>query len=271
MMRRGVIGFSGHVLAAMSLGACVFGYRGEAGIEAVYPLEEIAAVRVDLGASPLTVVGDEQATGLELRGTWQSVGGSAKIARAQASGAALEWASDGAFAELRLVVPLELRGQIDFEADEIRLPPDRDLELVTALGDVYVAAVDGNLSVDVGAGHVTIDGAGADGLAVRTGEGDVDVRSPGNVDVATGDGTAIVRQQGAGGADVVVKARGDVEVVLRSDANLDLRLRGREIRVQTRTVSTVTSRAFERSVGAGSVKVWVDAGYGDVRVIVDED
>jgi hypothetical protein len=69
-----------------------------------------------------------------------------------------------------------------------------------------------------------------------------------------------------GGNDVVVSARGDIAVVLRADANLDLRLRGREIRVATRTVSTVRGGSFDRSVGSGNVKVWLDAGPGDVRV-----
>lgn len=259
----------GTAAAALALCACVFGYRGESEVEASYPLADIAAVRIDLGASPLTVLGDPMAPGLELTGMWQSVGGNAATARAQADAPTIEWATSGAFAELRAVVPLKLRGQVDFEADEIRLPPDRDLELVTRLGDVYVAAVDGNLSVDAGAGHVRIDG-GAGGVAVRTGDGDLEIRSPGSIDASTRSGTATIWQQGGGGNDVVVRARGDVEVVLVSDANLDLQLAGGEIRVQTRTVSTVTRGEFKRSVGGGSVKVWVEAGGGAIRVRLAE-
>jgi hypothetical protein len=258
------------VLSAVSLGACVFGFRGEANVEASYPLTDVDVVRVQLGPTPLTVLGDELAPGLELRGAWRSIGGSAKLAKETALGSAIVWAVDQRFAELRAEVPFKLRGQVDFEVDEIRLPPDRDLELVTELGDVYVFAVAGNISAEVGVGHVDIDG-GAGGLAVHTGDGNLHLRTSGNLDAYTGNGGAQIYQTEAGGNDIVVHARrGDVEVVLRSDANLDLRLEGREIRVHTGTVSSVTRGSFTREVGAGSVKVWVDAPAGDVSVRLDD-
>lgn len=255
---------------ALTLAACVFGYRGEAEVTATYPLSGVDSVRIDLGASPLLVTGDPMATGLELTGTWTSVGGNPKTARESSTTPDLVWSRDGRFAELRAHVPLALRGQVDFEADEIRSPPDRDLELVTSLGDVHVHGVAGNLSVDVGVGHIEIDG-GQDGIAAVTGTGDLYIVSSGNIDARTGDGGASVVQDGQGGNDVIVTARGDIEVVLRADANLDLRLHGREIRVQTRTVSTVQGGSFERSVGSGNVKVWLDAGPGDVRVELYEE
>lgn len=250
---------------ALSLAACVFGYRGEAEVSATYPLAGVDAIRIDLGASPLIVTGDPMAPGLEIAGVWQSVGGNAKTARDNATTPDLVWSQDGAFAELRAYVPLSLRGQVDFEADEIRVPPDLDLELVTALGDVQIVGVDGNLSVDARVGRVEIDG-GAGGVAVATGDGDLDIRSVGHIDAHTRHGSARIIQEGMGGNDVVVSARGDIDVVLRADANLDLRLRGREIRVATRTVSTVRGGSFDRTVGSGNVKVWLDAGPGNVRV-----
>jgi len=251
---------------AVALAGCVFGFRGEAEVEATYPLTDIDAVQIDLGATPLTILGDEMAVGLELAGAWRSIGGSSKVAREQALGPEIVWDTDLRVGRLLAVVPLKLQGQVDFEADEIRLPPDHDLVLETTLGDVYVFAMDGNISVDVGVGHVEIDG-GAGGIAVRTGEGDLEIRSPGNLDVSTGRGNALVSQSGPGGNDLVVYAKGgSIEVVLRSDADLDLRLAGREIRVHTGTVSTVTSRRFNREVGGASVKVWADAPQGDVLV-----
>jgi hypothetical protein len=256
-------------LAALTLGACVFGFRGEATVEASYPLTGVDAVRIDLGATPLTILGDEMAPGLELQGAWQSVGGTAAVAREQAEGAAIAWTIDQGFGELRAIVPLKLVGQVDFEVDEIRLPPDRDLDLVTELGDVYVFAVAGNLAVDVGVGHVDIDG-GAGGIAVRTGDGNLDIRSTGNMDVATARGHARIQQDGAGGNDIVVRARGDIEVVLQSDANLDLQLEGREIRVHTGAVSTVTRKSFTREVGGGSVKIHATARDGDILVRMAE-
>ena len=256
-------------LAAILSVGCVFGFRGEASVDATYPLTDVDAVRIDLGATPLTILGDELATGLELKGAWRSVGGNARVAREQALGSALVWAADMGFGELRAVVPLKLTGQVDFEVDELRLPPEHDLDLVTALGDVYVFAVAGNIAVDVGVGHVEIDG-GAGGIAVRTGEGDLEIRSPGNLDIATHRGAARVTQSGPGGNDIVVHATDDIEIVLRSDANLDLRLVGREIRVRTGTASTVTRGSFEREVGGGNVKVWADSVRGDVLVRLDD-
>lgn len=245
---------------------CVFGYRGESTFAATYPVAKIDAVRVDLGPTPLTIVGDELAPGLELTGAWHSVGGDARGAREQALAPRIVWSTDARFAELLAVVPLASQGQVDFEADEIRLPPALDVDLVTALGDVHVLAVAGNISADVGVGHVHVDG-GAGGVAVRTGAGNLEIVSSGSVDVSTGSGSAKIWQDGAGGNDVVVDvARGDIDIVLRSDANLDLQLRGREIRVRTGTVSTVTRGEFDRQVGGGSVKVWADAAGGDVTV-----
>jgi len=253
-------------LSALALGACVFGYRGEVLVTATYPLTDIRAVRIDLGASPLTIVGDELAPGLELSGAWHSIGGNAAGARELAALSSLQWSVEGSFAELLAVVPLKAEGQVDFELDELRLAPGLDVELRTTLGDVDVTAVEGNISADIDVGHVRIDG-GAGGIAVRTGDGNLEIVSTGSIDAATRNGGAKIWQDGAGGNDIVVEvARGDIEIRLRSDANLDLQLRGGELRVQTGTVSTVTRGEFTRQVGGGSVKVWADAHGGNVRV-----
>jgi hypothetical protein len=253
-------------LWAMSLGACVFGYRGEVVVTGTYPVTDLQAVRIDLGATPLTILGDELAPGLELSGAWQSIGGDAAGARDAAGKPTIEWSVDGYFGELRAVVPLAAAGQVDFELDELRLPPDLDIELRSALGDVDVTAVAGNISADIDVGNVRIDG-GAGGIAVRTGAGNLEIVSAGNIDVSTDRGGAKIWQDGAGGNDVIVQViRGDIEIHLRSDANLDLQLRGGEVRVQTGTVSTVTRGEFSRQVGAGSVKIWADALGGDIHV-----
>ena len=253
-------------LSALSLGACVFGYRGEVLVTASYPIADIRAVRVDLGASPLTIIGDELAPALELSGAWHSIGGDAAGARERAASASLQWSVEGAFAELLAVVPLAAAGQVDFELEELRLPPGLDVELRTTLGDVDVIAVEGNISADIDVGHVRIEG-GAGGVAVRTGDGNLEIVSTGNIDATTRNGGAKIWQDGAGGNDIIVEvARGDIEISLRSDANLDLVLRGAEVRVQTGTVSTVTRGEFSRQVGAGSVKVWAEAPGGNISV-----
>ncbi|MBA3548747.1 MAG: hypothetical protein H0T76_19875 [Nannocystis sp.] len=258
-------------LSTLSLGACVFGYRGEVVVTATYPATDLKAVSVDLGASPLTIVGDALAPGIELSGAWHSIGGNAAGARELAATPTLQWTVEGTFAELLAVVPLAAEGQVDFELDELRVPPDLDIELRTTLGDVDVFAVEGNISADVDVGHVRIEG-GAGGIAVRTGEGNLEIVSTGNVDASTGLGGAKIWQDGAGGNDLVVQVvRGDIEIRLRSDANLDLQLVGAEIRVQTGSVSTITRGEFSRQVGAGSVKVWAEALGGDIHVSLVEE
>ncbi len=265
LSRRNVLGVA---LAGVLAPACVFGFRGEATVTATYPLARVDTVRVNLGPTPLIVLGDTMAPGLELRGTWQSLGGTGDLAREQALAAAIRWSIAGNYGELWADVPIKLHGQVDFEVEELRLPPDRDLELETALGDVEVFAVEGNILADVGVGHVSIDG-GAGGLAVRVGEGNLDILSAGHMDLVTGRGDATIRQAGPGGNDIVVRTdAGDIEIILTSDANLDLQLKGRELRVQTSTVSTITTSRFTRAVGAGSVKVWAEAPRGNVRVRV---
>lgn len=253
------------LLGLVLAGGCVFGYRSEAEIEATYPLGDVLSVRVDLPRTPLTVIGDPMATGLELRGEWRAAGGSAEVAKANARTPRLVYEVIEGFARLGAVIPLAVDDQVDLEVAEIRLPPDLDLELRTELGDVDVSGVVGNIGVDIGVGDVDIEG-GAGGVAVRNRDGRVRVESPGNLDVQAGHGTVEVWQAGAGGNDVVVHAAADVRIWLVSDANLDLDLRGRDIRVQTGTVSTITAGSFKRAVGGGHVKVWVDAGPGAIEV-----
>ncbi|MCY1062085.1 hypothetical protein [Nannocystis sp. SCPEA4] len=258
------------MFAALALAAgCVFGYRSEAEIEATWPLTDVQAVRIALPRTPLSVVGDPMAVGLELRGEWRAAGGSQKVAKANARTPRLVFDVTGGFGRLGAVVPLAVDDQVDLEVEEIRLPPDLDLELQTALGDVDVIDVVGNIGVDVDVGDVDIEG-GDGGVAVRTGDGRVRVESAGNMDLRTSHGTVEVWQAKAGGNDVVVRAEGDVRVWLISDADLDLDLKGREIRVQTGTVSTITSGSFRRAVGGGHVKIWIDAGQGQVEVRLGE-
>lgn len=253
LLRRGL-------LCATALAAgCVFGYRSEAEVEALYPLTDVLAVRLDLPATPIHVVGDPMALGLEIRGEWRAAGGSAEVAKANARTPRLVYAVDGGFAELSAQVPLAVQGQVDFEAEEVRLPPDVDLEVRTELGHVSIVDVSANIGVDVGAGDVHVEG-GLGGVAVRTRRGDVDVESPGNVDIEAPRGAVEVAQAGFGGGDVVVRGGGVVRIWLASDADLDLDLSAPNIRVQTRTVSTITSGRFRREVGGAHVKIHVSAG-----------
>ncbi|MEZ4384311.1 MAG: DUF4097 family beta strand repeat-containing protein [Nannocystaceae bacterium] len=258
-------------LLAASLGlACALGFRGATAVEADYSLAEIDGVRINLPDTPVTVLGAPLSSSLAIEGVWYSVGGSRAVAAENSTTPLLNFAREGRFGELTAIIPTEVRDVVDLELSEVRLPPDRDLEIWTGLGDVEVAQVEGNISIDVDAGHVTVFG-GAEGVAIRTGAGDIEIETTGNTTATTDRGGVVVTQLGAGGNDLVITAAyGDIEATLRSDANLDLDLVGGDIRVQTRTVSTVTSGSFKREIGNGSVKVWLSARGGNVTVRLDE-
>lgn len=256
--------------AGLSL-ACALGFRGATEVDAVYSLDEIDAVRISLPDTPMSVLGDPVGVSLEVEGVWYSVGGSSRAAADHSTAPSLFFAREGRFGELSAVIPTASRDLVDLELGEVRIPSDRDLELRTGLGDVDISQVEGNLSVDVDAGRVTIFG-GADGIGVRTGVGDIEIETTGNTTASTGRGDVVISQLGAGGNDLIISTSyGSIDAVLRSDSNLDLNLEASgDIRVQTRTVSTVTTGSFVRTIGNGSVTVELRALGGDINVRLDE-
>lgn len=255
-------------LGSATASGCIVGSRGVVEIAAEYSVQNVNAVRIDLPDTPLSVRGDPTAAHLNLRARWFSVGGTIDVAEKNATAPSFDYQIDGGFALLQAVVPVDVREVVDLEVDSITLPVDRDIELHTGLGDVVVTHMEGNVSVDIDAGTVFIVG-GAGGVGARTGVGDVEIHSPGNVDVSTGVGDVLVEQSGPGGNSVHVLANeGDVEVTLSSDANLHVKVDALgDIRIQTGTISTVTSGSFEREVGNGTVEVWITAPLGNVRVL----
>jgi hypothetical protein len=259
------------LLLLTGVSACVLGHRGVVALEADYPLTGIDAIRLELPDTPLTIVGSPTATSLSLSGYWSSVGGSQQIAADNVTAPALDFARDGRFAILSAIIPLAARDLVDLELTDFTMPADRDLEIWSGLGDIQVAHVEGNISIDLDAGHIEVFG-GAGGVGVRTGAGDLEIISTGNVSGSTRSGQIHVVQEGVGGGDIVMSALyGDIDVELAADANLDLQIAaGGDIRVQTSTVSTVTSRRFVREVGNGAVKIWLEAPYGRVTVRLRE-
>ncbi len=249
---------------------CIVGQRGVVEFSAEYPLSEIQALRVDLPDTPLSVRGDPLGETLNLDGYWFSVGGSATVAQEHAEVPELVYDRDGAFAQLSALVPVELRQLIDLEVGEITVPEALDIELLTGLGNVEVTHVIGNVSVDVEAGHITVAG-GDEGVAARTRYGDVEIRSPGAVEATTSAGYVRVTQTGVGGNSIFAESNdGDVRIEILSDANLNLDLYATgDIRVQTSTVSTVSSGEFHREVGNGSVDIHALA-VGHVTVVLLE-
>ena len=258
---------------ALALTGCVLGFRGEGTFAGEHDLAGIETVRIDLPDTPVVVTAcdptGEAACPERLRydGRWMSTGGTRSDAEDATTKPELRFDRDGAFGALRAIVPLSVRGLVDLQMDELVLPDDRDLEVHGGLGDVTVVGTRASVIVDVETGHVTVRGADG-GLGVRTDLGNIDVRSPGHVDLRTEEGDVTVVQTGGPRDLVVHSGEGEIVVELADDANVDLRIRTPDtIRVQTSRMTTVTSGRYERRLGTGAILVELHTGSGRVEVL----
>jgi len=260
------------VAVSASLWGCVLGFRGEAGFEGQHDLSQTEELRISLPDTPLTVVAcaaDDPETcppQLDYEGSWRSVAGSRSDARADAARPILWFERDEGFASLRAEVPLQVDGTVDLLMGEIRLPDDRHLDLRTGAGDVDVRGTEASVVIDIDIGDVRIRGADG-GLGVRTGQGDLDVQTPGHAELRTGLGEVVVSQTGSPRDLLVRTEQGGIEVILASDADIDLEIRTRgRISVRTPSITTVTTGEFTRQSGNGSIHVVLSSPAGDVDV-----
>ncbi|GEM_PF-3059541 len=248
--------------------ACILGYRGSVEFSGSESLAGIDALRLALPSTPMEVVGAGTSPELSYQGVWHSLGGTSKVAETYTTRPRLQLQSDGTFAQLSAVIPLEVQSLVDLEMELIQVPAALDLEIDTGLGDIDVRGVSGAVLVNIRRGDVMIDG-GDLGVAVSTDEGTIDITTAGHTDVISGIGSIDIVQRGTFERDVFVEATGgNVHVELVADANLDLWvLAGGRIRVQTETVSTVTDGHYSRVVGQGTHRVWIETGLGNVDIV----
>lgn len=271
----------GAAWAAVLLVGCTLGYRGEAPFTGEHALAGTDSLRIELPDTPLTVVAcaaDDPETcpeSLRYDGVWLSVAGSRQDARDAAATPTLVFERDqssgassgGGFATLRAEVPLSVDGTLDLELGTIVLPDDRHLDLRTGLGDVDVRGTEASVLVDVGVGDVVIRGADG-GLSVRTGVGDLDIVTPGHAELETSEGNVTLTQSGAARDLRIATGLGSIEVVLASDADIDLEIetRGR-ITVRTPSITLVGSGRFARRNGDASVRIELRSPRGDIDVV----
>ncbi len=256
---------------ALISGGCVLGARAVVEVVAAYSMSDIDSVRIDLPDTPIAVRGVPSQGSIELTGRWFSTGGTDSVAIDNTTEPRFDFAVEGRFARLTAVLPLAQRELLDLEVDEITLDPNRNIEVWTGLGNVTVTHMQGNISVDIERGNIFVVG-GAGGVGVRTLIGDAEIHSTGQIDAYTERGDLLLFQDGPGGNAVYANSEfGDIRVTLRSAQNLHLKISAyRDIRVQTGSISTVTSESFERKVGNGTVEVFLDARIGSVTVLEDE-
>jgi hypothetical protein len=266
MARRGLL------IVALAVASCVLGFRGEGTFFGEHELDGIDTLRIELPSTPIVVSTCDHAMPatcpdvVSYEGRWMSIGGTRSDAEESTTRPRLQLDRDGAFAALRAVVPLSVRGLVDLQMDEIVLPDDRDLDVRTRLGDITITGSRASVLVDVEVGDVTVRGANA-GLGVRTGLGEIDVESPGHLDLRTDDGHVRVVQTGDARDVLVRSGDGNVVVELADDADIDLRIRTPgTIEVRTQRLTTITSGHYDRRLGTGAVLVDLSTDHGRVEI-----
>ena len=260
------------LLATLALAGCVIGVRGEAVFVAEHDIPEIDEVMIDLPSTPLTVLGcnpsvrDTCPASIRYDGVWMSTAGTQTDASFNATVPFLELVRDEGFARLRAEVPLSVAGLVELEMGDVHLPGDRDVHLITTLGDIEVAGVTASVTVEVDTGEITIRG-GDEGVGVALGQGRVDVETPGHADIRVETGSVALFQTG-GAQDIFISTgSGNVTVELNDDMDLDVDISAPgTIRVQTDAINTVTRGSFQRRTGTAAFALTLRTADGDVDV-----
>ena len=264
----------GWLATGLLLGACVVGYRGKAAFSGEHEIGGVEEVRITMPDTPIdivtcTAVAEDPTLcpeTLSYRGIWHSIAGTASHAEDTAATPTLQLTRDQGFATLEALVPLSVAGLVDLEMGTIRLPDDRDLQIVGGVGDVFIDGPRASVTVDIEVGDVEILGGDA-GVAVRTDLGDVVLLTAGHADIRTRRGRVDVEQTG-GVTDLLVQTgEGDITVTIQNDADVEFSIRtpGRIV-VNTPQVTTVARGSFERRVGTGAVRITLSTDRGDVVV-----
>jgi len=136
-----------------------------------------------------------------------------------------------------------------------------DFSLRGANGDLYIKNVGGDVSIRDVEGNVTLESV-ADDLALRGARG--------NIKVNVGEDVVVYLEPKADG-EYSITAGDDILLVLKSNANVTLSMRGDEIDVEWPGIENqedVTERVLV--LGDGSARVTLNAG-GDIRVTNDAE
>jgi len=260
--------------AALSISACVLGFRGKAAFTADHDLSGVEEVEITLPDTPIDILGctavedDPEACPelLSYRGVWSSLGGTSNKAESNAAEPTVQLVREGGLAALSTVVPLSIAGLVDLEMGTMTMPGDRDVQVYGGVGDVSVDGMLSTVTVVVDVGDVEVRGAN-DGLAVNTEHGNILVFTGGHADLRTQWGSVDVEQLG-GARDLFVETEnGDITVTLTDDADVSFTIRAPgTIRIDTPQVTAVTDGSFERTLGTGSVSIELTTDAGGVVV-----
>jgi hypothetical protein len=257
--------------AALAVGACVFGFRGEVDVRGSASLTELDTVQLHLPPTELILTGELERTTMAWQGTWVTLGGSSDDALRSARKAALVWETWESIGRLYADVPVEIRDITSLERLEVDTATDLAHEIVGA-GTVRVSGIDAYLSIDLDGGDVQVDG-GREQIVVRTARGRVRLDTQADVDVETGFGGVHVRSQAGG--DVLIDAHGPVLVELAEFASLDIDIAGAgRILVDLDGVAHLGTGSYRRTLGSGLRTLRIRSGRARVELRMftpDED
>lgn len=253
------------VLGLFAMGACVFGFRGEAEFAGEASLAGLDTVALELPPTNLVLVGDAARNYIDWQGTWVSVGGSSADALATANAPDLRWESFQTVGRLSALVDISLRDLTSLEQLDVQSASYLAHEIV-GTGDVFVTGIDAYVSVTLDGGNVEILG-GTEQLHVSTVRGDVDLTTSAAVDVHSGSGRVTVRAEVP--RSIEIETTGSVRVELADASNLDIDIDGAgHVDVQLASVAHIGAGAYRRVIGAGSHQLHIRSNGGEVDLVM---
>lgn len=252
---------------AAGTAACVVGFRAQAEFMGSESLAGVSTVQLRLPQTPMEVIGSPVVANMGYEGTWHATGGTAKEAERNATRAGLVFTAEEGVGRLQADIPLEVSNLVDLEMGEIRLPEAVDVEIETSKGDVSVGGISGAVSIGIDVGDVSVTG-GDGGVDVQTVIGSINLLTPGFADVETASGDVDVAQNGSPRDLYVLTESGNASIRLASDANLDLTIEAKDIRVRTDLIRTTTEGEFSRRTGNATNRVEIRAPGGVAEVFL---
>ena len=275
-MKRWMLG-----LGVVSLiGACAFSYRAERSFSKRIPAAEWSSLWVELGNAPERVVqapAGEDALWIEA--TVSALGGNEGVAREHAESADVMSEDLGDTLRVFAYWPAEAEGILEFETKSLVVPRNKPLSLVAGVGDIEFNGLSGDLDLDLSAGSVVIENAEAD-VGVKTGQGHINLQVVSGsandseqgyaVDAHTNLGNVTVEHAGDGPI-YVESHRGDLEISISDDANLDIYVLASDgIDVDTQQLSIDEPYGeWAEQLGDGSRALVAIAYDGSVRITDD--
>jgi hypothetical protein len=251
------------IVLLTGLGACVFGFRGEADFADEASLAGLDTVVLELPPTELVLAGDATRNFIDWQGTWVSIGGSSADALAAARAPQLRWESFETVGRLSALVGIELRDLTSLEHLDVQSASYLAHEIV-GTGNVFVTGIDAYVSVTLEGGDVEILG-GIEQLHVTTTRGDIELTTSAAVDAYSGAGGVTVRSEVP--RDIEIQTTGRVQVQLADATNVDIDIANAgKVVVQLDAASHLGSGSYRRTLGSGMYRLYIRSNGGAVDV-----